>query len=621
MTPPCRAPVRPRAFSLASGETLLLEEEIEALVAGSRSGLVCISGDAGCGKSTALEHLAATFAAASGVLFLERRRDDELLALAQHQLIVYAANPPRLQLGHLAVFQLAPFSDDELIEYLLTVHKESCGSVMARITADDRKLFRGIPDLWVAALNRLAQDEHCPSASVALWRHISPHLAPGGILAAANAACLDSLTTNEQTTASDWASDTLGLAGEAARLLRHRAAQAMVVIHSTPALIANGARFVSQAVLALPGDVVRMIGQSCADNPKALDQLHEAVKGPTSGQALAASLLHHAGTGWRPDGATVPFLFGAHLAKADWPDVQLPAGQLFRADLQRANLAGANLEGANLREANLKGAILNRANLSSCEASSCDFRNANVTRIKAIKSNFSQANLARAQFDDANLSQASFEGAKLSNVSFRRVNLQKSLFGGNDLAEADFTMADLTDANLSGLILRLAQFLGTNFTKANLAECDFEDLNLAGCTFRGANLRGANLTGCVLPGVSFQGACLQNAGLAEIEAEYCDLREADLRCASFHLGSTRCGHVGSPIACEGSRTGFYTDDFDEQGFKSPEEIRKANLRGADLRGAKIDGVDFYLVDLRDALYDLSQKAHFGRCGAILVSRA
>jgi uncharacterized protein YjbI with pentapeptide repeats len=32
----------------------------------------------------------------------------------------------------------------------------------------------------------------------------------------------------------------------------------------------------------------------------------------------------------------------------------------------------------------------------------------------------------------------------------------------------------------------------------------------------------------------------------------------------------------------------------EQGFKSPEEIRKANLRGADLRGAKIKGVDFYL---------------------------
>ncbi|MFN0053079.1 MAG: pentapeptide repeat-containing protein [Planctomycetales bacterium] len=49
-------------------------------------------------------------------------------------------------------------------------------------------------------------------------------------------------------------------------------------------------------------------------------------------------------------------------------------------------------------------------------------------------------------------------------------------------------------------------------------------------------------------------------------------------------------------------------------------IRKANLRGADLRGAHIDGVDFYLVDLRDALYDSEQAQQFRRCGAILESR-
>ena len=58
--------------------------------------------------------------------------------------------------------------------------------------------------------------------------------------------------------------------------------------------------------------------------------------------------------------------------------------------------------------------------------------------------------------------------------------------------------------------------------------------------------------------------------------------------------------MGSPLASEGSRTGFYTDEYDQQWYKAPEEIRKANLRGADLRGAKIEGFDFYLVDLRDA---------------------
>ena len=73
--------------------------------------------------------------------------------------------------------------------------------------------------------------------------------------------------------------------------------------------------------------------------------------------------------------------------------------------------------------------------------------------------------------------------------------------------------------------------------------------------------------------------------------------------------------------CEGSRTGFYTDDSTEQAFKSPEEIRKANLRGADLRGAIIIGVDFYLVDLRGARLDPKQLPHIRRSGAILEARS
>lgn len=86
---------------------------------------------------------------------------------------------------------------------------------------------------------------------------------------------------------------------------------------------------------------------------------------------------------------------------------------------------------------------------------------------------------------------------------------------------------------------------------------------------------------------------------------------------TFHMGSTRSGLVDSPYPCEGSRTGFYTDDFGDQYFKSPEEIRKANLCGADLRGAQVEDADFYLVDLRGAVYDRVQGAHFERCRAIL----
>ena len=133
-------------------------------------------------------------------------------------------------------------------------------------------------------------------------------------------------------------------------------------------------------------------------------------------------------------------------------------------------------------------------------------------------------------------------------------------------------------------------------------------------------LTGALLSASRMPRANLRKADLRRAGLADIDLEGADLREADLRQCTFHLGSSRSGLVDSPIASEGTRTGFYTDDFAAQHFQSPEEIRKANLRRADLRGAQIEGTDFYLVDLRGALFDDAQAEHFCRCKAILADR-
>jgi uncharacterized protein YjbI with pentapeptide repeats len=150
-----------------------------------------------------------------------------------------------------------------------------------------------------------------------------------------------------------------------------------------------------------------------------------------------------------------------------------------------------------------------------------------------------------------------------------------------------------------------------------LQHCDLEGLDLPGANFQRADLHGAYLTGSRMAGACFRDAVLSETGLADVDWEGADLRGADLRGATFHLGSSRSGLVFSPIACEGSRTGFYTDDYEEQHFQPPEQIRKANLCGADLRGARTDEVDFYLVDLRGASYDDEQGLHFRRCRAIL----
>jgi uncharacterized protein YjbI with pentapeptide repeats len=154
-----------------------------------------------------------------------------------------------------------------------------------------------------------------------------------------------------------------------------------------------------------------------------------------------------------------------------------------------------------------------------------------------------------------------------------------------------------------------------------LRATDFEGAAAEGVSFHHANLDDALLSGSWFRLADFRGALLTNTGLGQIDWEGADLRGADFTGASFHYGSSRSGLVNSYIAGEGSKTGFYTDEYLEQDFKAPEEIRKANLCGSDLRGAKVEGADWYLVDLRGALYTPDQAAHFARCGAILHARA
>ena len=104
-----------------------------------------------------------------------------------------------------------------------------------------------------------------------------------------------------------------------------------------------------------------------------------------------------------------------------------------------------------------------------------------------------------------------------------------------------------------------------------------EGMRLSHADFQGANLSNALLTGSTLRHANLKQASLRGAGLADIDWEGADLSDADLTGASFHMGSTRSGLVGSVIPCEGSRTGFYTDEFNEQDYKSPEEIRNTQV--------------------------------------------
>jgi uncharacterized protein YjbI with pentapeptide repeats len=614
-----RALVKPRVISSGSGETLLLEEEVQRLVAGTRRGAVALLGPAGSGKTTALQHLAAALPEDAGVALLDEPGLGAPSEGAWDCLAIYTGAAQRAG-AHLAIYRLAPWTQDDFIEYLLARHKDRCISVMKRLEPSDRALFGGVPELWRIVLDCLAGDESVPTARRALHRYLETCLLDTDLLERARSACPSAVATqqgNDLPALEKLAKP--GFGPELVRALRHPAVQQLLAAERMAADL-RGEADCDYLALRLPRGLVKAAAGLIADDPRAVGHLHRVLAGAPWSHAMAASLLHATGTGWVPKPEAPRALAGAYLEGACWPSVDLTHANLSQADLGDADLREANLTKADISQADLRRAQLHRAALQEVEATGAQLARANLSSACAKQGCFYGADLEGADLGEAVLQGASFEQAKLTRAGLQGADLRQALLWGAEIEEADFSGADLRGARLGGLRLREANFRGACFAGAELCSCDLEYMDLPGADFENAVLNSALLTGSVIPGGNFTHAWLKGARLADIDRQGATLRGADLRGATFHMGSSRSGLVGSPIASEGSRTGFYTDDYDEQSYKAPEEIRKANLCGADLRGAQLGDVDFYLVDLRGARCDPEQEDHFRRCGAILQAR-
>jgi uncharacterized protein YjbI with pentapeptide repeats len=512
--------------------------------------------------------------------------------------------------GQVIFYSLASWGHDDVIEYLLSAHPDRCTSVMARLkSSDDRGFLKGIPELWVVVLDRMAGDESIADIRAAIRRKLSELLEKHPrARAITEDFCLAGVGENANlvlnlavSTLSCDTPNRVQHAAELLRLVRHRPVALLLAADRIKDLVEQGhpAPIFSQR---FSYDLVQEAAVAIAQNVVALQHLRYWLGRHEQSQVhpMAASLIHAAAPGWRPEPDCQPRLTGAYLAQVVWPGLDLSRANLESVDFKGADLGGVNMKKSQATRARFPRANLQEALLDSWVALGADFSGANLRSVHAMYANFQQANLA---------------GARLIEANLWRANLQKANIEG-----ADFTEANLEEARLNGLKLSSACFDSARFGGADLRDCDLEDMVLAIPDFHDVDLRNALLTGSRLHGANFTGADLRGAGLAEIDWPGANLRDADLRRASFHLGTSRSGLVDSPIACEGSRTGFYTDDYDDQNIKSAEEIRKANLRGADLTGANIEGVDFYLVDLRDAKYTQAQASHFRRCRAILEDR-
>jgi uncharacterized protein YjbI with pentapeptide repeats len=616
---PPHVAVTPRASLCPGGEPLPLHDQVRQLLRRGRLSVVNVFGPRGSGKTTALRHLASVLPADGTVRLMDESGWywPDVTTFRYGDGVMVAATRKPFSGEHVVGLEMARWGPDDVIEYLLSTRRERCASVMDRIKGSPGHELSGLPELWAVVLDEMAADASLASPADALRHFLAARLGDPYVRRLATDFCLRRLL-NEGT------ADPIEPPGYFARfdavLARLIAYRPVQVILAAQRVVWDLAAGTGRDHLAkrLPPDLVRGVAALAAFRAPVVGALRRLVRGCDRRlHPNAATLLHATKCGWRPEGSVKPTLATALLSGADWAGVDLCGACLSGADLSGANLCRAELDAAAAGATVFRGANLRGAWLRRIRAGVADFVGADLCCACADRGNFDGAEMAGADLSAASCRGASLELADLTGARVVAADLRKAKLARAKVARANLTGADLSGASLERVDLTAAVLDGADFSRARLREADLQGVGLRDARFHRADLSAADLTGSVLPGADLRRAALRDAGLADVDWRGADLRGADFAGASFHLGSSRSGLVGSTVPSEGSRTGFYTDDYEEKGFRPPEDLRKADLRGADLRGAKVKDCDFYLVDLRGARYTPQQARHFRRCGAIL----
>jgi len=652
MSEAIRAAVRPMVFGRFGGPEIPLESAIERMLRAKVAGPVLIAGGPRSGRSTAVDHLRAVFAGQTGVRFLDEPTYREVVQVIDRDLLVFTGPLPTAEPaeaeraaadGAVAVrtrrdggasmvtpygtpvplvdyFTLSPWGRDEWIEYVLARYPAQDQAILTRaLQPENARFMGGSPLLATVVFDAFAADPAMDTAKNAIRRFLQEAAPSAARLQDIGTAGLNFMfgaspepcLSRVREAVKDW---------RVIQLIHQPVVQALMATDWVMGDL-NAGRAMQYLIQPFKTLLIRTIADELKENAAAYERLAELMqKNENVGwHGTMVSLLVAAGRGWKPTTAIVLNLRGAKLSGAAWSHAALAKAMLDHADLSSADLREAELNEAKLARAQLNSANLEQAQLKDAKLHGANLRGARLARAIADGAEFYEADLTDVDFEAAQLDGALLR-ADLTRTRFVRADLYGAVLEGATIDDTDFTGACLEKAQLSGLDLRSAELRGAELMEAVLTRCRLDDQHMPGVNLRKANLSQADLTGSCLTHADLSGAILQSAGLAEIEWEHVDLSGADLRNCSFHAGSSRSGLVDSPLASEGTRTGFYTDEYDEQLYRPIEEIRKANLRGADLRGANLEDTDFYLVDLRGAKYDAEQEAHFRRCGGILEAR-
>ena len=610
MLPPMKAVVGPRLRRAGLWASESIDSVVQRLAQAKR-GLFVLTAPPGGGKTTALRHAGATLLEEPHILLFDEAMAEDAIANAARGVVLLAAQKVDPNWPVVETFEICPWTDDDQVEYLAKLHRESCALVLGRLAVDEyTTTLEGSPQIMTAVMDRMAAGA---ADGYDALRKVAAILFPPD--AATDQLVLGMLN--------DAGSETplIELRPAQQRWWRHHALRNLVVAEWIVREAADGRR---PDVLKhpLPPALMPALLRALKRDEQAIRHLHTWVRDQPAdfGIALLASVLLAIDPEWRPATGRNLYLRGAMLRSAKWAGLDLTGASLMGADFTAADLSGANLThcpaaGANFTQANLRAAQLsggrfNDANFEAAEMTSVVADGVQLVRASMRGANLTSAQLTRADLDQANLSECCLRRAVLDHA-----RMQETVVTDADFRESQFQYARLLKVRMGNAV-----WTGAIFANASLLECDLEWLELPDADFSGADLTGSLLTGSHIPNGNFTRAILKETGLADVDWPGSALTSANLTRASFHMGSSRSGLVGSTIPCEGSKTGFYVDDFDTQDYMPPEEIRKACLVNADMRHAILNETDFYLVDLRGALCSDQQRDFFKRCGAILVSK-
>lgn len=571
---------------------------------------------AGEGKSTAIEYLKGCYCELPGIRFLDDGQP--VRQLKEWDLTVCTS--PSFVHGNVEL-RLARWSRDDCIEYLMSKSPARCKSVMNRLLeSNDLWLASGSPRVISRALDLMIEHDDISSMEQAIVAHFEtfPFRRKRHRTKVVNK-CLQHLFNDAQ----------LGMDLQRyvpkyldIDLLKFVSVQTVRYVLSAKKLVEVLAKGRSPACLGhiwTPKWIEYFAGVlDREDSISAIEHLDAlSNKVWNSYSSNSASVLYELDDNWQPNRQT----------ELNYERVQLPRLRareliLAKSTMAKSNFAAADLSFCSLEYSNVSGSDFSDANLSNSKlrllsAKHADFASANLQNVDATKSNFSQAGLNDAKLDGGDFSEADLRRADLRGASISSAKFFRTKFAFCKLSGASLKAAEFERSEMSGVDFRDVDLTGVRFSSCNLSNSSFEGQVPQNIRFDNCNLAGALFSNSQLNGCTLSRCDLRNSKLGDIIWTDCDLSRANFAGCHFHYGSTRSGLVGSPYPSHGTRTGFYTDDYNDQHYRRIEDIRKASLQGCDLTDADVFRADFYLVDLRGAKYDDAQRKHFQSCGAIL----